>query len=247
MNLKQMTKRELYELAKKFGIKNRSKMLKAELLQALTDYQDIVSPSASPQEETVSSGLPVSDDKEYPEKPEYPIPERYNIDTVVLLPVNPKKEFVYWEVSDETSDRYKRELTLTTIAFILKIFSGDSENKIELASIKVDQIGDWYFDLYCPDQNLWAEIGILDNKGNYHPIKSSKKIKMPSDSVCEEIDKETWMTVGKNIEKIFHLSGADDMKSIEGISSAKLHSELFKKLHSTDSLSSSTLHKKGDK
>ncbi|PLX69301.1 MAG: hypothetical protein C0602_07790 [Denitrovibrio sp.] len=251
MNVKKMTKTELYELAKTYDIKNRSKMSKEALIKSIEKYQEKVAPVEAPQTtssaETVTSAMP----EEKPEapapakKPEYPIPDRYNIDTVVLLPVNPKKEYVYWEVADKTVDSICTKHNIGTPVFILKVFQSDNENKEELASVRVSKYGNWYFDLYCPDMNLWAEIGILDNKGNYYPVVNSKKIKMPTDTISKEIDKETWMSVGENIEHIFELSGISDVQKDELLSSARLHTELFKKLHEQEGLSSSALYKKG--
>jgi hypothetical protein len=248
MDFKKMTKKELYEIAKKFNVKNRSKMTKAELVKALKEYEEVVSPVVAPVDEAVSSPMPKdkTEEKEYPKQPEYPIPEKYDIDTVVLLPVNPKKEYVYWEISDRTVDDFCKKMGLSSPAFILKVFAGEGDNVSELASVKVSKYGNWYFDLYCPDQNLWAEIGILDNMGNYYPVVNSKKIKMPDDSVCAEMDKETWMTVGEKIEDIYQLSGITDIQKEELISSARMHSELFKKLHNVENISSFSMHKKDE-
>jgi len=249
MNLKKLKKIELYELAKTYDIKNRSKMSKDELIKAIKKYQKKVAPVAAPQteqNETITSAMPETKAEPAPSKiPEYPIPDRYNMDTVVLLPVNPKKEYVYWEVADKTVVSLCAKYSISQPVFIMKVFQADEEKTEELASVRVTKYGNWYFDLYCPDMNLWAEIGILDNRGNYHTITSSKKIKMPSDKVSNEIDKETWMTVGENIEKIFELSGLTDVQGQELLSSARLHTELFKKLHEQEGLSSTALHKKG--
>jgi hypothetical protein len=245
MTLKKMTKPELYKLAQKYGIKNRSKMTKAELVKALTKYEKSVAPKVAPQDAptspTVTSHMPEkAAEPEAAPQLSYPIPDKYQTDTVALLPVNPKKEYAYWEISDKTVDAYCSSLGINNPIFILKVFQYDGDETQELASVRVERYGNWYFDLYCPEMNLWAQIGILDDKGNYHTIVSSKKIKMPSDAVSKEMDKETWMTVGENIEKIYELSGVSDVQKEELLSSARLHSELFKKLH--DSPSSFNLH-----
>lgn len=251
MNLNKMTKTELYELAKTYNIKNRSSMSKDELLKAVNKYQKKVAPEKAPQttgsSEKLTSAMPEKTEKkpEPAKKPEYPIPDRYNLDTVVLLPVNPKKEFVYWEVSDKTVESFTARLSISSPVFLLKVFQSDGENTEELASVRVSKYGNWYFDLYCPEMNLWAEIGLLDTMGNYHPIINSKKIKMPTDKISKEIDKETWMTVGEKIEQIFELSGITDVQKEELLSSARLHTELFKKLHEQEGMSSSALYKKG--
>lgn len=249
MNLKTMNKTELYELAKKHNLPNRSRMTKDELVKALSKYEKTVSPKVAPQasSSTVTSHMPEKPVQPEPaRKPEYPIPDRYNLDTVVLLPVNPKKEYVYWEVSDKTVGEYLSRFNIQSPVFILKVFQSDGEKTEELAGVRVEKYGNWYFDLYCPEMNLWAELGILDSMGNYFTIASSKKIKMPSDKVSKEIDKETWMTVGEKIEQIFELSGVSDVQKEELLSSARLHTELFKKLHEQEALSSTAMLRKGD-
>jgi len=247
MTLRKLKKTELYELAQKYGVKNRSKMTKDELIKAISKYEKTVQPEetqAKPESENVSSPMPEAPKEQHKvQKPEYPIPERYNLDTVVLLPVNPKKEYVYWEVSDRTVSDICQKLNISQAVYILKVFQSNGGGAEELASVRVDRYGNWYFDLYCPEMNLWAELGLLDDMGNYYPLVQSKKIKMPSDRVSEEIDKETWMTVGERIEKIYELSGLTDVQREELLSSARLHTELFKKLHEQEGLSSSALHK----
>ncbi|WP_277656412.1 DUF4912 domain-containing protein [Seleniivibrio woodruffii] len=246
MKFEDMNKAELYEIAKKFNIKNRSAMTKEELANALSKYENTVSSKTTVQE-TVSSHVTAEAKTEpQPLKKEYPIPDIYNINTVVLLPVNPKKEYVYWEVSDKTMNEFCRSYNTADPIFILKVFTGEEDNIAELASVRVGKYGNWYFDLYCPDQRLWAEIGMLDSMGNYHTISTSKRIKMPTDRISDLIDEETWMTVGENIEKIYHLSGVTDLQKEELLSSARMHSELFKKLHQTEGgMSSSSLTRKG--
>ena len=188
MNLKNLNKADLYEMAQNFNIPNRSKMTKEELIKAIKKYQKKVAPAKAPQTEpevaAVTSPMPEQAPEPKPEpakKPEYPIPDKYSLDTVVLLPVNPKKEYVYWEVSDKTVESFCSRLNISGPVFILKVFQNDGKNTQELASVRVSKYGNWYFDLYCPDTNLWAELGVLDNMGNYYAITSSKKIKMPTD------------------------------------------------------------------
>ncbi|MGE4317565.1 MAG: DUF4912 domain-containing protein [Deferribacterales bacterium] len=249
MNYGKMTKTELYAIAQKLNIKNRSAMSKDELALALKKYDKTVSGKKAEPVETVTSHMPEQAPvQEFrPSKPEYPLPDRYNVDTVVLLPVNPKKEYVYWEVSDRTVYSFCQTHNMGEPSFILKVFTGEEDNVSELASVKVGKYGNWYFDLYCPDARLWAEIGMLDSKGNYYAVAVSKRIKMPADRISDLIDKETWMTVGENIEKIYTLSGITDMQKEELLSSARMHSELFKKLHNIEasSVSSNILSKKG--
>lgn len=251
MSYGKMTKKELYDLAQKMNIAGRSTLDKDGLIKAIRKYEKTVAGKDTAHDTAVSShSQPQHEQPAYrPSKPEYPIPDRYNIDTVVLLPVNPKKEYVYWEVSDKTVNSFCASHGAAA-SFILKVFAaeGDDDSR-ELASVKVGKYGNWYFDLYCPDAMMWSEIGMLDSMGNYFTVSSSKKIKMPTDRISDLIDQETWMTVGENIEKIYTLSGITDMQKQELLSSARMHSELFKKLHNAEGMagSSSSMIKKDGK
>ena len=127
MNVKTMTKTELYELAKKHNLPNRSKMTKDELIKALSKYNKTVAPKVAPQasSSTVTSHMPENPapNPEPARKPEYPIPDRYNLDTVVLLPVNPKKEYVYWEVIRQDRRRIPLKIQYSAPGFHPEDFS----------------------------------------------------------------------------------------------------------------------------
>ncbi|WP_265820626.1 DUF4912 domain-containing protein [Geovibrio ferrireducens] len=211
MNLSEMSKKELYRLAVELNVENRSKMTREELAAALTaamSEQKVYSSTEQHKAEVAHS---------MPEKvrpAEYPIPNRYQIDTAVLLPINPRKEYVYWEVSDNTVNRFRTEHGSPDAAFVLKIFGSTSgEDSEELASVRVGRYGNWFFDLYVPERLIWAEIGLMDNKGNYFAVAHSRKVRMPSDKISEIIDEETWMTVGEKIEDIYRLSGVNELDS----------------------------------
>jgi len=230
MDLAKMTKSALYELAKEKDIPGRSKMTKKDLVKALDPF------FTKSQVEEPPVGYEKAEETKPVHKPtEYHIPECYNKDTIVLMPVNPSQEYVYWELSENSMKNYQDKLGISELAIILKVF--ETGGGRELASVRVGRYGNWFFDLYEPDKTLKAELGLLDNMGNYIAVISSREIKMPSDKVSEEIDSETWMTVGEKIEEIIKLSGVDDMKSHDMPGSMKLHRELMKMIE--ESVSSS--------
>jgi hypothetical protein len=242
MKLSKMTKKELYMLAVEHNVENRSKMTKDELAEALNKI------FSAPSRETYTSTdspkeAPAVKPKIAAKPPEYPIPDRYQLDTAVLLPINPRKEYVYWEVADSTVNRFRKENGSPEISFVLKVFSGGEGLAEELASVRVGRYGNWFFDLYVPDRVIWAEIGIMDNKGNYFPVASSRKVRMPSDRVSEIIDEETWMTVGEKIEDIYKLSGVNELdSSVPG--SVRIFQEVLRFLEK--SVSSAEVLRKGD-
>jgi hypothetical protein len=242
MNLSEMTKKELYRLAVELNLANRSKMTKEELEQALDKAMSDNKTHSSTEQHKVHPS-PVLPEKISP--PEYPIPDRYQIDTAVLLPVNPRKEYVYWEVADNTVNRFKVQHESPEISFVLKVFGGnETDSGEELASVRVGRYGNWFFDLYVPDKMIWAEIGLMDNKGNYFAVAHSRKVRMPSDKISEMIDEETWMTVGEKIEDIYRLSGVNELDSaVPG--SVRIFQEVMRFLETNASSSGTTAKREG--
>lgn len=225
MNLEKLTKKELYKLASDKKIKGRGGMTKKELIEELNPFFMPKTESKS-----VSSPLPEKAEKTPPSYPpilDYPIPDRYQIDTIVLLPVNPEREYAYWEISDNKVNKFCSEHQITEPVFILKLHSLTEEADVELASIRVGRYGNWFFDIEAPEKTLWAEVGMLDTKGNFFSIVSSRKIKMPSNAISTVVDEETWMTVGEKIEEITKLSGEAEIKDREVESSARFHREIL--------------------
>ena len=236
MNLSKLTKKELYEQAAKRDIAGRSKMTKKELIEALEPYFS-QAPSSSDK-----VGYGEAEKTEAPPMvPDYPIPDYYQVDTIVFMPINPRREYVYWELSEKTLKNLSDKLGSEHLTVVLKIYQSEAEKK-ELASIKVGRYGNWYFDFYSPDEVMWAELGIMDDKGNYHAVVSSRKVKMPSDKLSG-VDEETWMTVGEKIEEIMKLSGVEDIDKQDMPGSVRMHLEIMKLLEKNKS---STSFIKGD-
>ena len=212
MDLSGLTRKKLYEIAKEKKIIGRSKMKKAELIKSIqklnklstnTEEKKYISSQTSDNKtEEISS-------KEKPtetQETDYKIPERYNIDTLVLLPVNPQKEFVFWEVSDATEEKFKTELMIDKVDYFLKIFKINGHSAKELKSVMVDKIGNYYFDIDIHDDKIWCELGVLNKNNEFCTILASKKIKIPGDkpSSLEQLD---FMEVDENLNKIYQMSG----------------------------------------
>ena len=145
--------------------------------------------------------------------------------TIAFMPVDPSKEYVYWEISDYTLNQFKSELKLSESRIVLKIFSSIDNYTTEAASVSVEKMGNWYFNIYAPDTILWSEIGLIDSNGGFHPILKSNKVLMPSDKVSDIVDQETWMTIGGNLDKLYELSGVG-LKDLN--SSVTINTEIAK-------------------
>ena len=212
MNLNKLTVKELKDLAANKKIAGRSRMTKDELIAALDKFYAEPTPadevdSVSSSTENVGYHFEENKGPQKIKRDEYPIPPYYNKDTIAFMPVDPSKEYVYWEISDYTINEFRNKLQLGQTKLVLKIYSNMDNFISEAASVSVERLGNWYFNIYAPDSILWSEIGVIDNNGNFHSILVSNKVRMPSDKVSDIVDQETWMTIGGDLDKLYQLSG----------------------------------------
>ncbi len=187
-NLENKTKKELYQIARELKIKGRSKMRKNQLLEAIKSHlakEEIIKENKplemSLEEDNFSSHIhPIEEDikKEIeviiPEE-EPVLPDEYNIDRVVLLPVDPHKHFVYWELSEETFKTVKDKQA----EIYLKLFEEGKEvlkQKIDLKS------GKQYINYYAPYKKLYVEL-IIEVSETQKTLLKSTEIITPSDTI----------------------------------------------------------------
>jgi len=123
----------------------------------------------------------------------YDIPSRYNVNTLVLLPVNVSMIYIYWELVAANRDN-----------FVLKIFSDDKE----LFCFNVNgDIGNYYLEQYIPNQKLLAKLGYFDENGNFVELLSSNGVLTPSDKISMDPEEnEVWLLKSDEITKILNYS-----------------------------------------
>jgi hypothetical protein len=75
-----------------------------------------------------------------------PLPDRYDVDEVVLMPVDPKTVFVYWEIRQATADEAKRRSPDgRLIVRIVAVTANWEGPRVETRDIDVgDLVGDWF-------------------------------------------------------------------------------------------------------
>ena len=241
MRYEELTVKQLREIAKDKGIENLSKLIKAELIKALKASEshtesdikgkkkklvDSLSSATSPSGKP-SSGAFIEQKQTYRVvKEDYPIPETYNIDTLVLLPVDPSIQYCYWQISTNTRLQYKDYLVKSFYRYKLKVFIKDQDGTREIQEIEVGDYGNYYFHHYLPGRLAWAEIGFMSDEGIFIPIMTSKRIIIPKDTLSTITD-ETFMTVQENYMEILRLSGID---SDAHPGSIEFHKALLKQL-----------------
>lgn len=253
MNYEKMSLKELKVFARERKVKDRTKMNRNELIKALktadlhkeskpqvkkqSDIEDGSLPEINlPTSITSKSGLvqkPVSEQK----KEEFPIPENYNIDSLVLLPIDPSLQYSYWQISTNTRWQYKEYLIKSYYKYKLKFFTKDEEGTREVQEIEIGDYGNYYFHHYLPGKIAWIEAGFISDDGVFIPIMSSKRIVIPRDTLSNVTD-ETFMTVQENYMEILRLSGIDSDVHPGSIEFHKgLLKQLLKNINSRDLLS----------
>ncbi len=158
--------------------------------------------------------------KEFKKEDTYEIPDRYFINNIVLLPVNSETGYFYWEVTlDFVAGKCDREIE----NFVVRVYEIDSATALGQYDI-YGQKGGYYFSTHSANKNIFALLGVFDEKGEFIEILRSNTVKMPSDFIIESdetmwADKlEDWTEIlNASLEKIEIGSSENMIKEIESI------------------------------
>lgn len=127
------------------------------------------------------------------------IPAGYNIDTIVLMPVNMDTCFVYWEVTERLLNASRKKLETGSAKLMVKVYEADGRNQI--CSFEVmERIGKSYIN-YQPSFNpLIAEIGVMNGKGFVGLLKSGTGSSLSAGPAAAQ--QEVWMTTAEGRSEI---------------------------------------------
>ncbi|GEM_PF-2238152 len=107
-------------------------------------------------------------------KSEYEIPNRYFIDTLTLLPINPQNSYLYWEVSDATLEKFG--IPLFDVHLIISIFD---ENNIEVSSFPTQfSVGNYYLKHKTKSKSLIAKLHLKVGENSFVTLGVSNTIKL---------------------------------------------------------------------
>lgn len=137
----------------------------------------------------------------------YELPNDYNIDRIVIMPVNNDTTFVYWEMTDRLLNNKLRGLNVGSVHPVIKIFEIEQGRKKEIYSFEVkEKIGKRYIKHNTSFKPLVAEAGIV-KEGKFIELLKSKTIPKPSFETKETED-EIWMKKIKDIYRFVRLPGS---------------------------------------
>lgn len=122
--------------------------------------------------------------KIYPPTPEGVIPEEYGEDAIAIMTVEPRKLFIYWEVSKDTLLVHRGDIALRLYDVTSIDFDGENANSyIDLTLYK--RVGDLYIDVQ-PEREYIADIGVRDRTGSFTTIARSNKVSTPPEGRAEK-------------------------------------------------------------
>lgn len=126
------------------------------------------------------------------------LPFEYGLNRIILLVVDPKFVFVYWEV--QTDKMHKAISHIGNDAKLTLRFKELGTNTSWDVGV-YERVGNWYLRLDRPEQNLAVEIGMKNDRGDFWPIASSNIMKLPRTGLARP-GPIKWMLVSPTGEKV---------------------------------------------
>lgn len=137
-------------------------------------------------------------------RPSYDIPLEYLKDRAVVLTVDPRFVFTYWEIKSESlRDALSRmgPSSKLTLRFYDVSATGNPETSPSWDIEVFDRLGNWYLRLDYPEQHLCMDVGVKNGHGHFHRIARSNYIKLPRQALAAPGPLK-WMIVSPDGQKI---------------------------------------------
>jgi len=147
------------------------------------------------------------------------LPKHYNDTKLVILPRDPNFLYAYWEVSASTIGELSTKLRKQNFAqssWVLRVydvtdinFNGSNANKY--FDIYIGSESDnWYINVLEVNRVWCVDLGLITPDGNFVFITRSNVISTPRKGVSIITD-EHWGSLSREFEKIFELSGIQNI------------------------------------
>ncbi|MCA1932172.1 MAG: DUF4912 domain-containing protein [Calditerrivibrio sp.] len=224
-----LSRKELYEIAKARNIKGRTNMTKEELINAIEEsinVEQLVEKSKYDPDVHELLGYAQAENTEKAlEKEDYQIPQKYDLDFLMFLPIDAKRAYVCWEITEAKIRQFISDSDIRSMKVKLKLFT---DKNGEISSVDVDNLGNYFFiNGMLEDSEAWSEIGLYVGD-KYISVLKSNSFKMPSEHISER-DDALYMTVRSSVERIINIS----LQGMDGYySSIELYKNVFKMVSS---------------
>jgi hypothetical protein len=147
-------------------------------------------------------------------------PMGYNVDTIVIMPVNMGTSFIYWEVTEKLLNGRRKGLLDGSSKLMLRVFGTDRKKEIYSFPLK-DRIGKHYVQYRDAFNPLVAEIGMLRGKRFTGLLRSNPmNIHSPVEDAGSD---EIWMRKIRNTHKIVSMADKESVKKNSRLHSLIMH------------------------
>lgn len=194
------TIQDLRKFAKMLGLRIKRTMRKRDLIRFLKAEVDKMQDISSV---TSKTETPESKDQPYhPSKPEnFDLPDAYGKDKLVMLPVNSRWVYLYWDFSAETKrriSRYGERIVLRVYDVTNIVFDGSNAHRVK--EVKPSrETNNWYLKVDLSDADYLAEIGIMENN-EFVPLIRSNTVRTPA-AFPKFKEREEWLIMNSQEKK----------------------------------------------
>lgn len=133
---------------------------------------------------------------------EYEIPQRYNLDMLVFMPVNLETVFLYWEVTSTLLEEY--HITLERLRTKVYVLDDDQETALNEFQVSTE-LGKYYLHFKAAMKRVQARMGFYNEYGEFVVILHSNLFRMPNESI-ELSEDEVWMSIDESTRVILRAS-----------------------------------------
>jgi hypothetical protein len=192
---KKEAKKVKVEKEQKADKKKVAKKAKKKVTPHLGKKVEVKQITAKPQKKITHKEVPVPEkearrqekvlfprkEERYPPLPVEILPEEYGEDSISLMTVDPRKLFIYWEVTEETFKKHKGTLNIRLYDVTDIEFDGTNANSY-LDMVVNSGIGNLYL-VVNPAKEFIVDIGITDSSGTFGVVARSNKVSTPRSEV----------------------------------------------------------------
>ncbi|ODN30417.1 DUF4912 domain-containing protein [Fervidobacterium thailandense] len=199
-----LTIQELKAKAKELGLPVKKQMTKNDVRRMIEKFLERVRLGDQPQTNVSSAGSAQVQtqvtERQTPIREDLNLPETYNKDKLVAMPVNPYWIHLYWDFSEENrkflSSGNVRKLVLRVYDVTFIEFDGTNAHRTFEVPIDLS-IKNYYLNIPMPGAHYLGEIGYYDAEGRYVSIIRSNLCKVPTNSPSSST-RERWLDLRKH-------------------------------------------------
>jgi len=223
--LKKLSRRELYEMAKAYEVPGRSRMSKNELVESLARVsarQAMPAPKqpkrhmakrrfrrpkarshAAPARRSASTtvvpapAVPQGAQVYVDRGPE--LPGKYGQDTLFAMVRDPNWLYVYWDLSGGARERLCAVAAGIWVLRVHNVPAGSFDDVPVLI-----EGGNWYLPV-AADTEYRIDIGLLDATGKFHVAASSRPVRTPRMGISQLVDEE-WLILEDEFRQLVDFS-----------------------------------------